>query len=290
MNNSINQIGDEAAKALIAAGKNSVTVMERFIPLGREGDEPNVYAINENGTIGIDAVASTALRYGMSTPQVIREQLKLERPADVIEHVLRFKMPGTVVFARKPIVGVAGACHAVIDYSADREHRGWNRQHAVAPIALSEDIVKWHDKIHGQADFAALIDDYVEDVVSGEPTGDQLLEMANSLEVTDINVTGYKRNPKTRLFDVTLTGKTETTTVVYPRFTIKMPVFADRPDTTVEIRLSLVKVGSGYGFETRVHRFDKLVQSEFAALCKDLADKTGVAVWQGHAPEVMKCT
>jgi hypothetical protein len=116
-----------------------------------------------------------------------------------------------------------------------------------------------------------------------------LLEMAANLEVTDIKVTGYKRNKATRLYDVTLTGKTETTTVVYPKFKLMMPIFADQPNVEVEIRLELEKKDGVYGFRTRVHRFDRLVQAEFDKVCSTLAEKTGVPVWQGQAPDHMKC-
>jgi hypothetical protein len=244
--------------------------------------------VDQHGTLAIDTPASVALRQSAEVPTVIRENLKLERPEDVVNHVLRFATPGTVIFARKPSHGNAGEAHAVIDYSENRKTPAWNRQHVSAPIALSEDVKKWNGVFHTQMEFAALIDDFASDVV-GDPSGDMLLEMAGNLEVTDIKVTGYKRDPKTRLYNVTLVGKTETTTVVYPKFTLLISVFEDQPPVHVEMRLELEKQDGAYGFRTRIHRFDKLVQSEFAKVCKDLTAKTGVPVWQGQAPDLMKC-
>ena len=288
MNTTINNISDNASAALVAAGKISATVNDRYRIINESG-EPVVCAIDEQGKLGVDESASKALRYSALVPTVIRENLKLERPEDVVNHVLRFRTPGTVIFARKPSHGNAGEAHAVIDYSKDRETPAWNRQHASAPIALSEDVKKWNGVFHTQMEFAALIDDFASDVV-GDPSGDMLLEMAGNLEVTDIKVTGYKRDPKTRLYNVTLVGKTETTTVVYPKFTLLISVFEDQPPVHVEMRLELEKKGDTYGFRTRIHRFDKLVQAEFEKVCKDLAEKTGVPVWQGQAPDLMKCS
>lgn len=286
MNPSIHNIGDAASAALVEAGKVSIEIAERFTLLGEE--EPVVYALNERGELGVDASATTATRQAHKAPKVIREHLKLERPEDVVNHVLRFKAPGTVIFARKPSYGNAGEAHAVIDYSENRGAPAWNRQHATAPIAWSDDTRKWHEVFHTQMDFATLIDDFAADVC-GDPSGDMLLEMAANLEVTDIKVTGYKRNKATRLYDVTLTGKTETTTVVYPKFKLMMPIFADQPNVEVEIRLELEKKDGVYGFRTRIHRFDKLVQVEFDKVCSTLAEKTGVPVWQGQAPGQMGC-
>lgn len=287
MSTTINNVSDAASAALVAAGKTSATVSDRYRVINESG-EPVVYAIDEQGKLGVDESASKALRYSALVPTVIRENLKLERPEDVVNHVLRFRTPGTVIFARKPSHGNAGEAHAVIDYSENRKAPAWNRQHASAPIALSEDVKKWNGVFHTQMDFAALIDDFASDVVGDDPSSTMLLEMAGNLEVTDIKVTGYKRDPKTRLYNVTLVGKTETTTVVYPKFTLLISVFEDQPPVNVEMRLELEKKGDTYGFRTRIHRFDKLVQSEFEKVCKDLAEKTGAPVWQGQAPDLMK--
>jgi len=292
MSTTINSISDEASAALVAAGKSSVDITKRYCVLVDEegGDEVVIYALNERGELGIDNAATSAVRQAGKVPVAIREHLKLERPEDVVNHVLRFRTPGTVIFARKPSYGNAGEAHAVIDYSKDRETPAWNRQHASAPIALSGDVKKWNGVFHTQMGFAALIDDFASDVVGDDPSSTMLLEMAGNLEVTDIRVTGYKRDPKTRLYNVTLVGKTETTTVVYPKFTLSISVFEDQPPVNVEMRLELEKQDGTYGFRTRIHRFDKLVQAEFEKVCKDLADKTGVPVWQGQAPDLMKCS
>lgn len=289
MGTTINNISDAASAALVAAGKISATVNDRYRIVTVGGTEPFVYAVDQYGTLAIDTPATVSLRQAAAVPASIREHLQLERSEDVVNHVLRFKTPGTVIFARKPSYGNAGEAHAVIDYSKDRENPAWNRQHATAPIALSEDVRKVHEVFHTQMGFAALIDDFASDVVGGDPSGDMLLEMASNLEVTDIKVTGYKRDPKTRLYNVTLVGKTETTTVVYPKFKLLIPVFADQPPVEVEIRLDLDKKDGAYGFRTRIHRFDKLAQAEFEKVCKDLTAKTGVPVWQGQAPDLMKC-
>ena len=291
MNPSIHNIGDAASAALVEAGKVSIEIAERYCVLVDDvgGEEAVIYALNERGELGIDGAATIAVRQARKAPVAIRENLKLERPEDVVNHVLRFKAPGTVIFARKPVFKMTdGEAHAVIDYSENRKAPAWNRQHASAPIAMSDDTRKWHEVFHTQMDFAALIDDFAADVC-GDPSGDMLLEMAANLEVTDIKVTGYKRNKATRLYDVTLTGKTETTTVVYPKFKLMMPIFADQPNVEVEIRLELEKKDGVYGFRTRVHRFDKLVQVEFDKVCSTLAEKTGVPVWQGQAPGQMGC-
>ena len=290
MSTTINNISDEASAALVAAGKTFASISERYKLLCDPEGEPFIYALDEQGKLGIDLSASNALRYSAKVPASIREHLKLERPEDVVNHVLRFKVPGTVIFARKPSYGNAGEAHAVIDYSENRGAPAWNRQHASAPIALSEDVKKWNGVFHTQMDFAALIDDFASDVVGDDPSSTMLLEMAGNLEVTDIKVAGYKRDPKTRLYNVTLVGKTETTTVVYPKFTLLISVFEDQPPVHVEMRLELEKKGDTYGFRTRIHRFDKLVQAEFEKVCKDLTAKTGVPVWQGQAPDLMKCS
>ena len=88
MNPSIHNIGDAASAALVEAGKVSIEIAERYCVLVEDGggEEAVIYALNERGELGIDDAATSAVRQARKVPVAIRENLKLERPEDVVNH------------------------------------------------------------------------------------------------------------------------------------------------------------------------------------------------------------
>ena len=291
-------IGDEAAKALHAAGISSVSVENRVV-VNKSGLEPVAFVIDQNNNPVMQGVFTTRLRQAEATPKVARQSLKLARVEDLASFVTRFKIPGTVVFAVSPeakslqtMSGFMAGFTAVIDYSQDSITLGWNRHRAFVGCDLSQQVKEWNGRTYHQDLFAELVDKWADLVVEcpGVPdaTAANLLQMANDLEMEETRVIKVRRDPKTRLFQVQLKEGAATHTTVYPRFCVKLPIFDGRPERTVEIRLKLEKQGGGFGFHVDIHNLDRLVAEEFAEMATELTKATeGVPVWQGAPPEEM---
>lgn len=287
-------IGDEAAKALHAAGISSVSVENRVV-VNKSGLEPVAFVIDQNNNPVMQGVFTTRLRQAEATPKVARQSLKLARVEDLASFVTRFKIPGTVVFAVSPeaksLQAMSGFT-AVIDYSQDSITLGWNRHRAFVGCDLSQQVKEWNGRSYSQDAFAELVDKWADRVVecpgSPDATAANLLQMANDLELEETRVVKVKRDPKTRLFQVQFKEGTEAKTTVYPRFCIRLPVFDGRVERTVEIRLKLEKEGGEFRFRTDIHNLDRLVAEEFAGMAAELTKATeGVPVWQGAPPEEM---
>ena len=287
-------IGDEAAKALHAAGISSVSVENRVV-VNKSGLEPVAFVIDQNNNPVMQSTLTSNLRRAEATPKVARQSLKLARVADLASFVTRFKLSGTVIFAVPPDakhLSTSSGFTAVIDYSQDSITLGWNRHRAFVGCDLSQQVREWNGRTYHQDLFAELVDKWADLVVEcpGAPdaTAANLLQMANDLEMEETRVIKVKRDPKTRLLQVQLKEGAATSTTVYPRFCVKMPIFDGRPERTVEIRLKLEKQGGGFGFHVDIHNLDRLVAEEFAEMAAELTKATeGVPVWQGAPPEEM---
>jgi hypothetical protein len=286
-------IGDEAAKALHAAGIASVSVANRVF-VDRLGFEPMAIAIDKDNNPVMQSTLTSNLRRAEATPKVARQSLKLARIEDLASFVTRFKLSGTVIFAVPPESNLApySGFTAVVDYSQDSTKLGWNRHRAFVGCNLSRQVREWNGQKYSQEDFAELVDKWADLVVEcpGAPdaTAANLLQMANDLEMEETRVIKVRRDPKTRLFQVQLKEGAAAHTTVYPRFYVKMPIFDGRPERTVEIRLKLEKQGGGFGFHVDIHNLDRRVAEEFAGMAAELTKATeGVPVWQGAPPEEM---
>lgn len=287
-------IGDEAAKALHAAGISSVHVENRVF-VNKSGLEPVALVVDKDASPFMSGPITNYLRRAEATPRVARQSLKLARVEDLASFVIRFKLPGTVIFAVSPeakSLQTPSGFTAVIDYSQDSITLGWNRHRAFVGCNLSQQVREWNARIYSQDEFAELVDKWADLVVEcpGAPdaTAANLLQMANDLEMEETRVIKVKRDPKTRLFQVQLKEGAAAHTTVYPRFCVKMPIFDGRPERTVEIRLKLEKQGGGFGFHVDIHNLDRLVAEEFAEMAAELTKVTeGVPVWQGAPPEEM---
>ena len=287
-------IGDEAAKALHAAGISSVSVANR-VCVDRSGVEPVAIAVDKDGQPCALNSLSAWLRRAEANPKVARQSLKLGRVEDLAHFVTRFKLSGTVIFAVPPDakhLSPSSGFTAVVDYSQDSTLPGWNRHRAFVGCDLSQQVREWNGRLYHQDAFAELVDKWADLVVEcpGVPdaTAANLLQMANDLEMEETRVIKVRRDPKTRLFQVQLKEGAAAHTTVYPRFCVKMPIFDGRPERTVEIRLKLEKQGGGFGFHVDIHNLDRLVAEEFAGMAAELTKATeGVPVWQGAPPEEM---
>lgn len=287
-------IGDEAAKALHAAGISSVHVENRVF-VNKSGLEPVALVVDKDASPFMSGPITSYLRRAEATPRVARQSLKLVRVEDLASFVIRFKLPGTVIFAVSPeakSLQTPSGFTAVIDYSQDSTTLYWNRHRAFVGCNLSQQVREWNAHTYSQDAFAELVDKWADLVVDcpGAPdaTAANLLQMANDLEMEETRVIKVKRDPKTRLLQVQLKEGAATSTTVYPRFCVKMPIFDGRPERTVEIRLKLEKQGGGFGFHVDIHNLDRLVAEEFAEMAAELTKATeGVPVWQGAPPEEM---
>lgn len=287
-------IGDEAAKALHAAGIATVSVENRVF-VNKSGLEPVAIVIDKENNAGVQSALTSYLRRAEATPRAARQSLKLARVEDLASFVIRFKLPGTVIFAVSPeakSLQTPSGFTAVIDYSQDSTMLYWNRHRAFVGCNLSQQVREWNAHTYSQDDFAELVDKWADLVAEcpGAPdaTAANLLQMANDLEMEETRVVKVRRDPKTRLFQVQLKEGAAAHTTVYPRFCVKMPIFDGRPVRSVEIRLKLEKQGGGFGFHVDIHNLDRLVAEEFAEMAAELTKATeGTPVWQGAPPEEM---
>lgn len=278
--------------ALYSAGSKSLDAKHRMEIVCGE-TEPAAVIVDKDGNVRVDEKITEALREARPRPIVRREDLKLARVQDLVQHVLRFKQPGTVVFAERPKKCLPGSFTAVLDYSASRapQELGWNRERAFIEVDLSDDAKKWHNAQHAQPAFANLIRDWARKISPNadgpDATSSALLTMAYDLEVTDRTVSKVTRNRQTGMYDVELKGDTTTSTTIYSSFGLEVAVIEGRMPRTVDVRCELYKSGQGYGFRTQIAHLDELVQSEFDEMCREIEEKAGVPVWQGMAPGVV---
>lgn len=284
---------DAMVGVLYHAGKNSLTVEQRLKILC-DTSEPVVSTVDPAGNVIAHADLTTQIREAAPRPLVRREDLKLARVQDLVQHVLRFKQPGTVVFAARPQKCLPGRFTAVLDYSASRapQDLGWNRERATIGVALSADANKWNESTFTQAEFARLVRDWVTKISPSadcpDATGNMLLTMAYDLEVTDRSVSKITRDRNSGTWNVELKGETTTSTTIYPSFHVDLSLIEGRSPQTVEVRCELYKVsGTQYGFRTHIARLEELVQAEFDTMCKEIAAEAAVPVWQGTAPGVV---
>jgi uncharacterized protein YfdQ (DUF2303 family) len=281
------------AKALVDAGVFSVTCEDRVVTLrDDEENDPVVATVDKSGEVSLHRDLTRALRQALPHPTEARGSLKLARVEDLVEFTKRFKLSGTVIFAVSPAasLGAPAGFTAISDYSSDADHLCWARHRAFVACAKSRKLSEWN-RSYTQAEFADLIDDWADKVVSipGAPdaTAERLLQMASDLEVEENRVSKVTREPKTRLFAATLKEGATAKTTIYPRFGISLPLFDGRSEKEVEVRLRLEKSGGEYGFVVSVHNLDQLLADEFRAMAEELEKEAGVPVWQGAPPEEM---
>lgn len=279
--------------ALYSAGSRSLDAKHRMEIVCGE-TEPAAVIVDKDGNVRVDEKITEALREARPRPIVRREDLKLARVQDLVQHVLRFKQPGTVVFAERPKKCLPGSFTAILDYSASRapQELGWNRERATIGVALSADANKWNESTFTQAEFARLVRDWVTKISPSadcpDATGNMLLTMAYDLEVTDRSVSKITRDRNSGTWNVELKGETTTSTTIYPSFHVDLSLIEGRSPQTVEVRCELYKVsGTQYGFRTHIARLEELVQAEFDAMCKEIGAEAAVPVWQGTAPGVV---
>ena len=288
----VNQISETGARALIDAGAFSANLDERIQQIQdvEKGHEVVVTHVTSNGDVQEHGPLTTALRRAQPAPAAARGHQKLVRVADLVEFTQRFKAEGTVIFAVRPgapLGKTPAGFTCVVDYSRDGQNLRWNRFTASVEVMTTREVGLWHKQTYSQEDFARLVDKWADRVVPlGEATASNLLVMASDLEVEEKRITKVTRGAG-RLYNATLSDKTETTTKVYPKIKLRLPVLVGRPEQEVEVWVSLSKMDGGYGFEVEVPQLDKLIAAEFDAMSQELADKAGVPVWQGLPPGEM---
>lgn len=283
MEKSVFVVGDEASKALVAAGQASVKPHDRvLIPVPREehpGEDVAIVLDAASGMPQISASLTTALRRANFAPEVMRESLELARVSDLLAYIKRFQRAGTSVFTAAPLPGGrAGFAKVIIDYSG-RDALAWHRHSASVPLRLSPDAVKWLNVTHSQAEIATLFDDFAP-FVRGKVSAGELIAAADDLEVTEMTVTSAKRNKSTRMLDVELRGQTSVTVAIPPSFTLEIPLLENRPAIEVEVKLELRKRGEAFGFFTTIRGFERLLATEFDKVNAELQELSGCPLFQ----------
>lgn len=281
-------VGDAASKALFAAGQKSVNPNERVLCYQSVGAETVAVVIGENGVPKHDSLITTAVRKSLLAPRAFREVVQLARIADLVAYVKRFQRAGTALFTAAPMKGRNGFAAAVIDYSENSDMPAWGRHRATVQLTLSRDVGKWLDVAHTQSELAALLDDYAP-FVRGKVTAAELIDVADSLEVTELTVTGATRNKSTRMFDVQLRGTTTVTVPIPPSFTLELPLLENRPPIELDVKLELRKYGESHKFVTTIRRFDRLLADEFDKVNAELTALAGCPLFQvsGAPPDEM---
>lgn len=265
-------VGDAASQALFAAGQKSVDPEARSLIFG--GDQPDTedaaLVVGADGVVRFDSTLTKVLRESRLAPRALRESVSLARVEDLVEYVKRFRRPGTALFTCAPVGTRPGFAATIIDYSEKSDSPSWSRHRAKTDLALSSDVLKWLDRSHSQSALATLLDDYAA-FVRGKVTAAELIQVADSLEVTEAVVAGAKRNPQTRMFDVQMRGTTTVTIPIPPSFVLELPVLDNRPPVEMTVKLELRKVGGEHQFFTTIRGFDHLVRAEFDKVNAELS-------------------
>lgn len=285
----INYLGDEAAKALVAAGRIFATKENGIVNTTHgEGTVEPVIAVFNGAEYRIDNKLTMRAREAHKRPLVARENIALSRIEDLCEYLNAHKTDETRLFAH-----MGNRITAILDYGKGPDTVGWRRRRAFILMSYGS-VIKKLGGVAGvwftQQQLAQFVEDNDELVVAaatGDPDKDQLLAMATDLEVADNTISSFKREKASRVWSVSYKNEATPKTTVYPAFSLNAPIFEGQEDMTIKVRVSIEKRNGEYGFLVRVNRLEALARAEFSKMTEQLFNDTGIQPIWGEAPGEM---
>lgn len=221
-----------------------------------------------------------------AVPRRLRGTAVLTDVDSFVAHVLRFKDPGSVVFADKAGVNL----QAVYDYHGGAREPRWAQHRATYSCPLSRQWKLWlaaNGLPMGQEDFGNFIDDNMGDLAAGQagdefPAPTKVLEMARNLVVRSKGTFERKLNPTTG--EATLVTKDEheaESTKIYRAFLIGIPVFEGGEAYRVEARLRFSLNNGRPTFAFALYQYERVLEDAFGEVCAKVKAATELPLYAG---------
>lgn len=227
-----------------------------------------------------------------ATPRALKGTARLARLESFTAHVNRFKDEASAIFA-DPDAHLLVAIH---DYSASADAPRWARHRSVYEAPLSRQWKAWIPKSDdgitlsqdALADFLELnaIDLASDKERADLPKAAQLIAMARSLVV---NTKGnFERTINATTGEYTMLNKLEhetTSTKIYPRFLIGIPVFEGGDPYALEVTLRFALSGGRPSFTLLFPTAKQVFEDAFKDICEKAAAETGLPLFWGKSEQ-----
>lgn len=222
-------------------------------------------------------------------PDALIGTATLATMASLVEHIKRFKLPATVVYADPEEQEI----RALYDYHPKAGVAGWNRHAARYEAKLSEAWEAWggtEGKTLSQEEFINLIDTRDGELVDGTvrgaktPTPSWLLTFAGNLETYHNKTAKLTRDPSTGNRTVTFSDDKGIHGTVTPPtvLLVKIPIFTDSWETDeLEVRVRVQVEDSEPRFKLWIHDAQKVMDAEFNAIAESVTDQADIPLFLG---------
>lgn len=262
-------------KAAIEAGER-IAKAEAEVTLGEDG------VVIQNGRPL--ATVMEIIDQRAAAPRRLKGTATFAELEGFIEHVNRFKVGGSVVFADVAHVRLT----AVLNYHyATQPH--WGDHRSVYACPLSDAWKRWAEKdgkAFTQDDFGAFVEENAADLAGPEgedlATPAKLLETARNLIVRTKGSFERVVNPNTGEFSLVNKLENESTSTRIPRgFVLGIPVFEAGAPYRVEARLRFALRDQKATFSYQLVQPVAILRHAFGEVRTRVAEATTLPVWAG---------
>ena len=226
------------------------------------------------------------------TPRRKRSKVSTNDADSFISYIQLHDLASTTIWCDTNYLTGKVAFTAILnDHDSDEFTPDWRDHQATFTPSFSEEWNRWKTadrKIFGQADFAAFIEENLQDIASceGSPTGAQMLQMALSFEANQD--TRFKSAIRLQNGGVQMSfvqdddAQTLANMQMFDRFSLGLPVFWNGDAYQVDARLRYrVKEGK-LSLWYELIRPDKKLESSTKTLIEKIKEETGRAFFFGN--------
>jgi len=266
--------------AAVSAGLLAASIGQRTGVVECGGDEVPIVLLNNTQSLAVPEKAIALLDARAPAPRRRKGTAKFDELESFCYHVNRFKSDHSVIFAS----GLR--LDAVLDYHPPNG-AAWCQHRAVYGCPTSEPWQLWtglDQTAMSQDEFADLLEERLEDVISGEgyPDPAKLLETARNLRVHTKGTFSRRVHPTTGDFEHVCKEETESSSTPIPRaFLLALPVFVGGELYRVEARVRFQVRGGNASFGFKLHRRDEIVREAFGEVRERAAAACELPVFAG---------
>ena len=273
------------AAAAIAAGRQLVNFEERIhlvdgIPVALLDQSQSICVLESALALAAARAPAPPRRKGTARHQEL---------SSFGDHVKRFASGESVIWADVDAVTLT----AVFDYhpaGEDESDAAWCQHRAVYVCPKSEAWQRWRkqsDVWMKQEDFAAFLEDNLEDLTSGKeaessPAPIAVLEMARGLQLNTKGRFSRKMDPRSGDYSIICQQETESCSTEIPRaFLVALPVFVGGELYRIEARVRCRIQDGGPQLSYVLHRAVEVEHDAFGDVRSKAAEGTGLPVFAG---------
>lgn len=295
-------------RAAVDAGQKAAALNDRLLMIDTDAGKLPVVLLNQNSGQEVKALTS-ALKLQerfANAPRRIKGTATHQEIGSFVAHVNRFKDPNSVIWAdvdRSTLTAVlnyhGGNQSAQADGSMPAVHPRWSDHRAVYTCPLSVQWKRWigaNEKWMGQADFAALIEDNLQDLTSAPGAWEDAGEYTAPAKVVQaIRMLAVHTSTKFRSEINRETGETnllfqqehdKTDVAKIPRaFVLGIPVYTGGELYAVKVKIRFRSKDSVASFQYAIQAPEVILRDAFSAVRKQAEEGTGLPLFVG-APEV----